>query len=173
VAVGWRDLVISISEEAISALLPGLGLTAKAGILIGSWIIERATGTGDPADLRLESEGKGVVTFLIDNVKNAEDVSVLVKEVSDESGRPIKIVGFAFDAAAILEGYSKLAAAEEAMKAAVRARDRLFATIKANRERLESFAKDYERWHVSIESLRILADRTRAERDSVMREYGY
>jgi hypothetical protein len=160
----WLQATINTAVTAITLIIPPLGLLAtlaKGGIVASQFLIDDALGPTTSVVMTTGSKSTYVASQLVDPLTKVERLGTATQKIAKGAGRYVTVAGFYFDYNEISIANRNIAKIESALRMAKNAYDDLLSQIKKNKPVIDKFLASYERWQVSIASIRKNADSIR------------
>ena len=173
----WVQGGLNAVVTVVGLFIPPVGLLARLGIAAGfsgvQWFYDDFFGPSTPTAATVGSKTSITVSQFGDAVADMERLGSTTRSVAKGAGEAMTITGFAFDVNEIMIGHRNADRVQQALSQAEKAYADLLSELRRHRAPLARFVRDYQRWQVSIKSIRENAKEIRYALLEEMRRSGY
>jgi exonuclease VII small subunit len=171
----WKKTIINTSITAVTLLNPAMGLAARGSLELGQIIVNWAL--SDPpesiSDVDTTAPARRAIQRFAEEIGKADDVSRAAQVVEKAPAHANTVVGFVFDARAVVDSHRDADEIVATMERASQALDDALADLERARPFIEDLHRAIEAWEVELARQDIDASSTRRRLDALRREHGY
>lgn len=170
----WQKAIIGASVNVLTVLNPAMGLAARGSLELGQTIVNWAL--SDPPESISDVDtvvARRSLERLSKEISDSRQASRATVAVANAPARANPVIGFVFDARAVIDSHEEADRIAAAMERTSDALDDALADLEQAQPMIEALRKAVERWEGELARADLDASSTRRRLDALRREHEY